>query len=427
MTATQTRIRHGTNAECAAATPASSELVHNTTNGRIHIGDAVTLGGGWVAPTINDIQTNAVQYAAAGGTADALTFAVTPVPAAWVTGMSGKFKATAANTGSATGAITGLSGTKTFKKMVAGSLTNLAAGDFFNGGCYDWFYDGTYLVITSTLDHSGGLVSVSQGDLNTSTGTISGSAPSATNDLTLGGTTVTLPGGAYGFFPQTKDCLSNSAGGSSGAQFWATSNTSASYVTALTPTTACGNNSLSSKALAAQQRYITSSPPFDLGDGEMGGFIYLLLNAAGEAVASYAADVPPWAYNGPTRIRADKKCPVTGKKYRRVMVERSLEEVMDGAKIVYEFQEITQAIKNADMGLIPHPFGVVPPGHTVVLLNPMDNRLKDLIEYQNAGAADDVLSALLSGKIYADNVALEGRKGPPGVMQARLRFRYSKG
>lgn len=417
MTATQTSIRHGTNSECNAATPASSELVHNTTNGRIHVGDALTAGGGWVLPTIKDIQTNAMRYAAAGGTADALTFAITPVPAAWVAGMSGKFMATAANTGSATGTITGLAGTKTFKKMVAGSLTNLAAGDFFSGGCYDWFYDGTYLVITSALDHGGGLVSVSQGDLNTSTGsvTVTSNIPSAPSWKS-----VVLPGGEYGFYPQIK--ASDTAVGCAATIHDVSLAMTTSYVTRISM-----KNWTNGAITYAQQRYVTASPPFDLGDGEMGGFVFALIGPSGTVASSYVADVPPWAYNGPTRIRADKKCPVTGKKYRRVMAERSLEEIMDGARPCMAYEEITQAIKNADMALIPHPFGAVPPGHTVVLLNPMDDRLPGLIEYQNAGGGSEIQDALISGKIYADNTALEGRKGPPGVMQARLRFRYSKG
>ena len=107
------------------------------------------------------------------------------------------------------------------------------------------------------------------------------------------------------------------------------------------------------------------------------------------------------------------------------MKSRSLEEVMDGAKIQYELQEITQAMKNADIGLIPHPFGAVPTGYTVVMIDPMDDRMPGLIEYQNAGGSDDIISALLSGKIYADNTPLERRKGPSGVIQVGLRFRYS--
>jgi len=404
-------------------TPAAREMVIDTTNKRPRVGDGAT-GGGIPIPTIADIQKNATTYAAAGGTADALTFAITPVPAAWVAGMTGKFKATATNTTSVTGTITGLAGTKTFKKMTAGAMANLGGGDIFNGGCYDWFYDGTNLVITSTLDQGGGLVSVSQGDLNTSTGTgnfpnyaTSGngafifigtsaigssyasyiaksddsSATQFTYALANSADLLTLPGGQYGFYPQTRETVSGA-------------NTTTSY----------------------QQRYVTSSPPYDLGDGVVGGFIFVMVNPAGEVISSYVADVPPWAYNGPTDIRATKKCPVTGKKYRKIMVERSFDEIMDGAAMIYEDQEITNAVKNADMGLIPHPFGNVLPDHTVVLLNPMDNRLSDLLAYQNAGGGEDILSALISGKITVDNIALEGRKGPPGVMQARMKFKYSR-
>lgn len=426
MTATQTQIRHGTDAEVAAATPVNSELLHNRTTGRLSVGDGVTAGG-LMLPLSADIQKQSHIYASAGGTANALTLALIPVPAAWVAGMRLAWKATANNTGAATIAVTGLSGTKTLKRMVSGSLADLAADDMANGGVYEGIYDGTYVQISSGLSSSsGGLLSISQGDLNTSTGTVSGSAPATTQSSSAGGTSVTLPGGEYGFFPQSKDGVSAPSGGTKGAQFWALTNTSASYVTALTPMSSSGDGvSQSLRSLAAKQRYITSSPPFDMGDGAVGGFVFVLVNSAGDIVAHYAADVPPWAYNGPTNIMATKKDPVTGRKYRRVMAERSLEEIMDGAAIQYEFQEITQAIKNADMALIPHPFGVVPPGHHVVLLDPMDTRLAKLIEYQNAGGVEEIVGALRGKKIQADNEPLS-RRGPPGVMQARLKFKSTR-
>lgn len=142
MTATQTSIRHGTNSECNAATPASSELVHNTTNGRIHVGDALTAGGGWQLPTIKDIQTNSTQYAVAGGTADALTVTLSPAPAGLVAGMSFSFKAALNNTTAVTLAMNGLPA-KNVKKMAGGELSLLEANDIVAGGIYVVFYDGS--------------------------------------------------------------------------------------------------------------------------------------------------------------------------------------------------------------------------------------------------------------------------------------------
>ncbi len=136
--------------------------------------------------------------------------------------------------------------------------------------------------------------------------------------------------------------------------------------------------------------------------------------------------MPPWAYYGPTSIRADHVCPITGKISRRVAKRRSLDEIIGGAPFEYELQEITQSIKNADMPLIPHPFqGLESPDETIVLLNPRDDRLARLMRYHNNGGDDDIIAALHSGKIYAGNEFLN-MKGPPGVPIAPLRFKYSR-
>ena len=106
------------------------------------------------------------------------------------------------------------------------------------------------------------------------------------------------------------------------------------------------------------------------------------------------------------------------------MKARSLEEIMDGAKILFEEREITQAVKNADMNIIPHPFHNPPPDHKVVMLDPFDDRVRDLINYQNVGGGDEVVKALLEGKIYFDNDKLD-LKAPPGVVIHRMKFKYS--
>lgn len=161
-----------------------------------------------------------------------------------------------------------------------------------------------------------------------------------------------------------------------------------------------------------------------MGDGEAGGFIYALLDGDGKVVSHYAADVPPWAYNGPTDIRCTHKCPVTGKKYRRVPKKLTPEQIMDGAKIEYVTEEITQKIKNADMGLIPHPFGAVPSGHSVVLVDPMSDKVRRLIELQNAG--DTAVSEIITkGYLQIDSEKVS-RKCPKGVQVCAAKYRSVK-
>lgn len=426
----QVQIRRDTATNLSTTTPANGELAYDTTNKRLRVGDGSTTGGIYQA-SAKDVQQSAFTYLTAGGTANALTATMAPAISSYVAGLSVRVKATANNTGAATINLNGL-GTKDIKKRSGGTLASLAANDMINGGVYELLYDGTQFQIMST-EAGAGIISVSQGNINTSTGIVSiassGSSPFRNSGI------FTLPGGSYGFYPEIRKTGSFSPvcaaiiGGdlnfttASGINAWvisasaSISSTYAAYISLAVQ---------GSGAVAyAQQRYITSSPPYDLGDGEVGGFIFALVDSSGNIMAHYSADAPPWAYNGPTDIRCQHICPITGKKHRKVMKKRSLEEIMNGAKVEYELEEITHKIKNADMGLIPHPFGTVPDGHKIVLIDPMDDRIRDLIDYQNAGGGDDVAKALLSGKIYVDNEPLK-RKGPKSIIQAGLRFKYTR-
>ncbi len=270
---------------------------------------------------------------------------------------------------------------------------------------------GTYVAATLTVDAdgrltaasaSGALSSVSQGDVNTSTGTVS----SGSGSFAVGWWTIAvLPGGQYGFGLECKTAT--------GAAFPAAlSASSASY------THYASFYSLNTvvNTMTIQERYITSSPPFDLGDGETGGFIFLKVKAgSGEILGHYAADVPPWGYNGPTNIRAD--IIQDGKKYRKISLT-TFEERMAGVEPQFGLEEITQEIKNRDMGLIPHPFGALTPGELVVLVDPMSPLLRTLIDVQNEG--EDITDAIQAGKIKLDNEPLIGRGGPNGVPQHKF-------
>jgi hypothetical protein len=336
--------------------------------------------------------------------------------------------------------------------------------------------------ITAAANGSGGGSSIGQSDLDTSLGSVS---------TTSDGALLTLPGGQYGFYPQIKHSSSSgtmyaapgilaahgigndagsyglvySAGGITGGFKLITPGTT--YAARVSMGTLSGTAS-------AQQRYFNASPPFDHGDGETAGYIYLLVDRDGRALAHYSADVPPWAYNGPTDIRAAYIDPETGVKYRRkerraalrqalrarrqpratfrdayaaALDEalaratkkpaqkakmhdpkhsgaflRSCREAARRAVLEADYEAITMEMKMRDMALIPHPFGTIAPGQTVVLLDAMDERVGKLLDHQADGGADEIIEALYSGDLYADNEALN-RKGPPGVMQAALKYR----
>lgn len=407
---TQIQVRGAANATQQARTLASRELDVDTTYSRLSVHDGAIAGGiehvNWI-----DLQNGRMNYASASGT-NAVTATYSPAPTALVAGMAFFFKAANTNTGAVTFSPNGLTAKNVYKKdTISGTLIALAAGDIIQNGVYRVSYDGTQWQLEGG---SGGIASVSQGELNTSTGTVSVTTTASSSQF------LTLPGGQYGFYPQfsrsggwtgAKIAVSifGVVGGTTGVDYTSMGTSYSSILNIFVN----GNSFLT--ACMGIQRYITSSPPFDMGDGQAGGFLFLKLDPAGNVLASYNADVPPWAYNGPTDIRAVKKCPVTGTKYRKVLKKRSIEQIMEGVPAEFEYEPITQAIKNADMGIIPHPFGELGAGETVVLLDPMDDRIARLIEYQNAGG--DISEAL--AKIKPDNERLR-RKGPKGVMQVRF-------
>lgn len=432
--AKQVRVRRDTLTNINAVVPADGEIAYNLTDDRIHMGDGATAGG---IPHANfrDIQKKKFDYAADTGAANAYVVALSYSPGSYATPLTFKFKATNSNTGASTINVNGL-GTKNIYKYIAGTLGNLTANDIIAGGIYELTYDGTQFQLQTYAN--AGLLTVKQGDLATSTGTVSSN-----------GGFVTLPGGEYGFFPQMRYTSVNNVGA-----MGVMASTSSSFITGMVLGAGANDSGPIPKILntsslggsrniplidntnggsavgtaAAQQRYVTSSPPFsDVrfgGDGA--GFFFALLDSSGEIISHYFADVPPWAYNGPTNIRADKICPLTGKKFRNCMKKRSFEEIMSGAPLEYEMEEITQEIKNADMDLIPHPFGEVPPGHTVVLLDPTDDRIARMVEYQNIGGSDDIIEQITRGFIQVDNGKIS-RKGlkKDGFALHRLKFKYS--
>lgn len=140
---------------------------------------------------------------------------------------------------------------------------------------------------------------VGQGELKSTTGSVSTNSSTATN--------LTLPGGEYGFYPQIKS--SNGSGGygatflnSGTAGTMAASQTiGTSYVTNITLETASGTDTL-----YAQQRYIQASPPYMIGDKVWGHFLFLLRDiATGTVRSAYEAEDPPWAYNGAVYLPKD--------------------------------------------------------------------------------------------------------------------------
>jgi hypothetical protein len=88
---------------------------------------------------MGQVQDGTPVYAAAGGTADVLTLALSPTPSAYAAGQEFRLKATATNTGAVTLNVNSL-GAKDVKRDGSSALV---AGDIRNGQMYTVRYDGT--------------------------------------------------------------------------------------------------------------------------------------------------------------------------------------------------------------------------------------------------------------------------------------------
>lgn len=177
--------------------------------------------------------------------------------------------------------------------LVLPGATNIAtaAGDeaeFMEYATGDWrctnysAADGEPVAgITTSHDHDGGDgAQIPQGGLKTAMGEVSTSSITVTNLI--------LPGGEYGFYPQTKGYFKAASPGAAIAQ----ASIGVSYVTNILLIANSG-------VVYAQQRYFQASPPYKVGSEEWEHFLYLLVNAQGDVISAYQAEDPPYAYNGP--------------------------------------------------------------------------------------------------------------------------------
>lgn len=148
MTAKQVQIRRDSATNLNGATPADGELGYDTTNDELRIGDGVTAGGIHI-PNSKMIQAQSYIAANAGGTADALTLTVSPVPAAYASFQRFVFKATATNATTTPTINVNTLGAKTIKKKSSSGKVAVAVGDIQNGCIYAVQYDGTDMQLES--------------------------------------------------------------------------------------------------------------------------------------------------------------------------------------------------------------------------------------------------------------------------------------
>lgn len=270
---------------------------------------------------------------------------------------------------------------------------------------------------------------IGQAQLKTTAGSVS---------TTTGQALLTLPGGQYGFYPYLK-------GFTSAVNGTATIGSAVNAVTAaavevlsipITDTTLIAiGTSLAAQPISATQRYIQASPPYNLGDGDIQLFIFAEIDTLGNIISAYSAPEAPWHYNGPTTIKPDFYKDGVGYQMKsEFLLEHGsiknaiskgikIDKAMDDIAVSKIVQvEVTQSIKNADMGIMPHPFLSKSAGNTVIMIDPVSTMCEKLCVLQECG--ESVLDLLHDGYIViGDKVK---RFAPTGVDPISVKWKLTK-
>lgn len=289
-----------------------------------------------------------------------------------------------------------------------------------------------------------GASAVAQAKLKTTTGEVS---TTAVHGL------LTLAGGEYGFYAQTKQTSPadvhqfavmvsqfDANGSVIGGQTISSSYTS--YI-------AMGTQD-SSRVMYAQQRYVQSSPPWEsyrVGEA-IPIFVFGLLDkTTGKIVSTYTAEDPPWGNNGPTitnplgRLRqlaksrlpgqwdTVKSDPVKRAEYISALanLRAFMEDKTNARAIAAELaRTFTQEEKNADMVLISHPFAAFDPAKfAAVVINPMDDAFCAGLHCRHTLIGDSIGEVLHDDYLVIDNSPISELVTPSGVMAVRARWKLT--
>ncbi len=177
----------------------------------------------------------------------------------------------------------------------------------------------------------------------------------------------------------------------------------------------------------AHGTFVAASPPYDLGDGEILLFVFLMMdNATGLPIGFYASEEPPWANNEIAIIKGGMSVSdLMGNKKARdkfyVDIDNTINMPKEEREILLH-PEMTTEKKNAKMVDVPHPFMSNDlTGHTIVLLDPIS-------EFNEKLLAIHLWSEYCVGgmlpSIVIDNTSLN-RKNPPGVMSVAARWKLT--
>jgi hypothetical protein len=211
--------------------------------------------------------------------------------------------------------------------------------------------------------------------------------------------------------------------------------------------------------------YLQASPPYDLGDGEVPVFVFVLVDKTGQPRMTFVGFDPPWAasprkiLNAPSVVQAlddpntlgaaldaidqhaenwagvkqlKKQLDSTQVKEDRVSLNNDIETI---TKMIWSQVPETPDEKNRHMSTTPHPFinNDIDGGDvyadtaplTPVLLDPMSKTAQHLALLHESG--ENVNALLHNGYIQLGNSHISGRSGPPQVMVVEHKFKNSKG
>jgi len=256
---------------------------------------------------------------------------------------------------------------------------------------------------------------IHQAELSTTTAS---SSVSVTAD---GNNSLTLAGGTWSWWTASADSNNNQLIG------FGNGNTAAGVIGLRNEDTG-GASSLS---FYIDERYVNSSPPYDMGDGDVYGFIYLLIdNVTKEIQGTQIAKDPTWAHNGTTDIRPTRKTtdgrfykriadtpftfnqvknnPIQLEQYLNAIISFNADPIANGKEV-----EITRAYKNSDMNFYPHPFGIVELGQSVVLIDGLSSFTDQIFALQDQG--ENISKLFHQGYFNISNTPLP-RQGPDGLM-----------
>lgn len=265
--------------------------------------------------------------------------------------------------------------------------------------------------------------SVSQSKIKSANGEFS------TTSQTPPGLAINLPGGQYGFMPELKNSNSIQYG------LW-TDGADRGYGATSHPMEGLNTTYISTIYLLAsastaslRQTYISSSPPYNLGYGDIPIFIFLILDKiTGEIIGTYVAPDAPWHNNGPTDISPDLF--KNGKPYKIIRNNnddiKNIDNPSKRKDLLGNIKKkkvvlIDQKYKNRDIDIIPHPFtGNDLLNRKIVLLDPLSSSVKDLIQLH-----DDNISVgeiLHNGYIKINKTGLDV-KSPKGVLTVKASWK----